>query len=60
MASEAEMLALTESQVQPGDFAVVPTVCGLILNALPPSDVDNWVEFTTAGTIRASTARPAR
>lgn len=50
VASEAAMLALTEAQVQPGDFAVRPDGV-FFLNALPPSNINNWVEFTAAGTV---------
>ena len=50
VADQAEMLALTSSQVQPGDFAVRPD--GIyFLNANPPSVLGNWVRFQVSATV---------
>ncbi|QAY10034.1 hypothetical protein PBI_FLABSLAB_240 [Mycobacterium phage Flabslab] len=48
--SEAAMLSLTAAQVQPGDFAVRPDGVWF-LNALPPSSIDNWLQFTIAASV---------
>lgn len=50
VADQAAMLALTNSQVQPGDFAVRPTGVWF-LNANPPSVLGNWVQFTVAASV---------
>lgn len=47
---EAEMLALTSDQVQPGDFAVRPDGI-FFLNGLPISDLANWVQFQVSATV---------
>ncbi|AON96986.1 virion structural protein [Mycobacterium phage Tonenili] len=50
VADEGGMLSLTASQVQPGDFAVRPDGVWF-LNAMPPSDITNWVQFTIAASV---------
>lgn len=50
VANEAAMLALTNSQVQPGDFAVRPDGV-YFLNAAPPSNLNNWIQFTVAASV---------
>ncbi|QZE10550.1 hypothetical protein SEA_SCOOBYDOOBYDOO_235 [Mycobacterium phage ScoobyDoobyDoo] len=47
---EAEMLALTSNQIQPGDFAVRPDGI-FFLNAMPPSEIGNWVRFQVSATV---------
>lgn len=50
VADEAEMLALTTSQVQPGDLAVRPDGSWMLI-ANPPSDIDNWLKISTGGEV---------
>lgn len=50
VANQAAMLALTNTQVQPGDFAVRPDGV-YFLNATPPSVLGNWVQFTVAASV---------
>jgi len=47
---EAEMLALTSDQVQPGDFAVRPDGI-FFLNENPPSVLANWIQFQVSATV---------
>jgi hypothetical protein len=48
--NEAEMLALTSDQVQPGDFAVRPDGI-FFLNENPPSVLSNWIQFQVSATV---------
>jgi hypothetical protein len=50
VANEAAMLALTSSQIQPGDFAVRPDGI-FFLNATPASNLNNWVRFQVSATV---------
>jgi hypothetical protein len=50
IANDAARLALTSAQITPGDFAVSPNGIWL-LNANPPSDPANWVEFNVTATV---------
>ncbi|ASZ74786.1 virion structural protein [Mycobacterium phage Phabba] len=50
VANEAAMLALTSSQIQPGDFAVRPDGI-FFLNASPASQIGNWVRFQVSATV---------
>lgn len=50
VANEAAMLALTSSQVQPGDFAVRPDGI-FFLNANPPNILGNWIRFQVSATV---------
>lgn len=50
VADQAAMLALTSTQVQPGDFAVRPDGVWF-LNANPASTLGNWVQFTVAASV---------
>jgi hypothetical protein len=44
VSNQTEMLALTSSQIQPGDFAIRPDGI-FFLNAAPASSLGNWVQF---------------
>lgn len=50
VADQAAMLALTSTQVQPGDFAVRPDGV-YFLNATPASQLSNWIQFTVAASV---------
>lgn len=50
VSSQATMLALTTSQVQPGDLAVRPDGTWLLL-ANPPSTLGNWIKTSTGGNV---------
>ena len=47
---EAAMLALTTTQVQPGDFAVRPDGV-FFLNSYPVNNLANWIQFTVAASV---------
>lgn len=48
VANQTAMLALSGSQVQPGDLAVRPDGTFLLLSA-PPSTVGNWIKLSASG-----------
>ena len=50
VANQAEMLALTSTQVQPGDFAVRPDGTWLLLSE-PASQLSNWIKTSTGGDV---------
>lgn len=50
VSSQANMLALTTTQVQPGDLAVRPDGSWLLL-ANPPSSLSNWIKVSTGGNV---------
>ena len=50
VASEADMLALTPSQVQPGDLAVRPDGSYMLLQN-PPHILSNWIKISTGGEV---------
>lgn len=50
VADQAAMLALTTSQVQPGDLAVRPDGSWMLLQN-PPSILANWIKISTGGEV---------
>lgn len=50
VSSQANMLALTTSQVQPGDLAVRPDGSWMLL-ADPPATLSNWIKISTGGNV---------
>lgn len=50
VADEAGMLALTTTQVQPGDLAVRPDGSWMLLQN-PPSTLGNWIKTSTGGEV---------
>ena len=50
VANEAEMLALTTTQVQPGDLAVRPDGSWILVQN-PPSVLNNWLRTSTGGEV---------